>query len=1202
MKKFLASVVFLSLASIQLLAGTSPTSQFSVHARQIAAQSAAASATAKMHSARMHAFTAGNPPLDPVGFLTATQLPASGLAGTSALAGWSAVAADFNNDGKMDFAAPVETAPGVYGVAIVLNNGGGSFEATQVIANPNGVDGDQILVGDVNGDDNQDIIVVHSTAPATFEVWLGNGQGGFNTDNNTTHSIGGSNYPLAGVLWDLKGNGNLDLLFIDTASPASVYTITNNAGTFSPTSSSVTLPGGALSDVVFADFNGDGILDFAANDLNTGGETAVFLGQSNGTFVESTPLSNPNQAGGICNNAAGILNSAGNGNPDLVSVNCGGGVVPGSITVYVNSGNGTFPPGVVYYPATELTSKTDVSIGPLAVTIADVNGDGKNDIVSSNNYGGDVTILLGNGDGTLNIPTVGFATGGSPSTSALVADFNGDGFADIIVPDKEFSFVYLQGYGDGTFRAPMDYYSPVPDNLFGDAEVIATGDFNGDGYPDFVVGNCCDHAIGVTVFLSNPDGTLQPGKNLGVSGNFASVVVADFNQDGNLDFAAYDYSNNTIQVFLGDGKGDFNNAGGAYSTGGSNGTSGVNFNRMVSWDFNGDGYPDLAVVSYNSQNISVMLNDGTGAFPTAVTYADSGSGSAITTADVNGDGIYDLIVPTGSQGVDVFLGNANGTFQGAKTSTFAFNKLGNLAIGDLNGDGKLDIAVAVADTTTPHVGLAVAEGDGLGDFGTPVLYGITTQNPSLSLPAPGDVKMFDLKGNGQLDLVYTNLTYGTVGILYNTGTNAFAAGMFNSPVEYPAGSLSYSLALADVNHDGATDIVTSNNNYAGVTVLLNATGNSNTLVSSLNPSAVTQSVALTATVTATVRGVTATPTGTVTFMDGGTSLGASALNNGVASVKAAALAVGPHNITAQYSGDANFHATTSTTLSQLVILATDATALGSSLNPAGVGQSVTLSATVAASSTGVTVSPTGNVTFYDGGTKVGSVVVANGVARFVTSSLSAGVHSITAQYAGDTNFGASTSAVFSQSVGDFALAANNSSQTVNPGASAEYTISATPSYGYNANISFSCPATLPSQVTCTFSPASVSASGGKYSTTTLTLSTAGASTASLTPPVLPNSKPTDPMLLASLGGFGLFGLVFVGATSKRNRRHMAILGAALLITMFALVGCGGSSPSNNNNNSGGSGTPQGDYTITVTATGAGSGAPSHTMNVTLNVQ
>ncbi len=1197
MKKLLAVFAFLLLGSMQFLSGQSLPSQFSVRsAKPQAAQASAAtpSATAKTRSSQAHPYIS-NPPVNPVGFVSATQIAAGG--GTY----WSAVAADFNNDGKMDIAAPVETSKGTYAVAVVLNNGDGSFQPAQILANPNGVYGDQILVGDANADGNQDLIVVHSTAPSTFEVWLGNGDGTFKLGNHTSYPIS-PNYPLAGALTTLKVNGKLDLVFIDTQTPSNVWTILGNGdGTFASANTPITVTGGTLSDVVFADFNGDGILDFAATDAGSAGQTVVYTGSLSGSkvaFTAGTPLTNPNQADGICNNAAGILNSTG-GKYDLVSVNCGGGIAPGSLTVYVNNGDGTFPAGVVYSPATELTDSTNASVGPLAVTIADVNGDGKNDIVSSNNYGGDVTILLGNGDGTLNVPTVGYATGGSPGTSTLVADFNGDGFADIVVPDKQFSFAYLQGYGDGTFRSAMDFYSPVPDNKFADAEVIASGDFNGDGYPDFVVGNCCDKEIGITVFLSNPDGSLRPGRNYGVSGDFASIAVADFNHDGILDFAALDYSNNNVQIFQGHGDGAFTGVG-TYSTGGTNGLNGITFSRLVAGDFNKDGYPDLALVSYSSQNVSVLLNDGTGAFPTAVTYPTNGKGSAIAAADVNGDGILDLIVPQDSQGVDVFLGNANGTFQAAKTSTFAFNSLGNLSLGDLNGDGKLDLAVSVDDKTTPAEGLALAQGNGDGTFAAPVLYSITLQNVSLNQPLPGDVKMLDLNGDGKLDLIYTNLAYGTVGVLYNTGANPFAAGMFYDPVEYPAGSLAYSLALADVNHDGAIDVVTSNNNYAGVTVLLNASGNFNTIASSVNPAPATEPVVLTATIAACVRGVTAVPSGSVSFLDGSTTLGTATLTGGVAAFTATTLAVGTHSITAQYSGDSNFHSTTSVLMIQTVNLASDSTALASSLNPAGAGQSVILTAALSASSSGVTGVPTGTVSFYDGANLLGAATLAKGVAQLSYSNLSVGTHTILAQYSGDANFAASSSTAINESVvaPDFSLAAKDSTDTVNPGSNAEYTFNVTPTYGYSGTISLSCPASLPSKVSCSFSPASLAPSGGAYPSATLTLSTTAA-TASMVMPVRPNSNPAAPTLLAGLSGLGMFGLVVTGM--GRKRRMAVILGLLILAMTFTMLACGGSSNSSTNN-TGTPGTPAGSYTVTVTASGTGSTAPTHTMNVTLIVQ
>jgi hypothetical protein len=1103
MKKFLATIVFLSLAAVQLLAGQSLPSQFSAPtARQLAAHaSAAPAATTKTHAARSKPFISGSNPIsNPVGFMSGTQIPTS--IPTSSLAQWSAVAADFNNDGNIDVAAPVQGSTNSYAISVALSNGNGTFQPGVLVPNPNGVDGDQLLFGDFHNTGKKDLVVVHGTNPATFEVWVPNGGTKFTVPSSPT-TIANS-FLVGGAVFDVNGDGNLDLVFVDSKTPANVWTLLGNGdGTFQ-TPTSVALSS-KVSNVVFADFNGDGILDFAAI---TGTQDVVYLGQSNGTYVAGTPLTNPDGLYDICNNAAGDLN--GDGKPELIAANCSVSGAAGNLTIYVNNGDGTFKTGVYYSAGTETTDNTAANISPLAVTIADVNGDGKNDLVVSNHDAGDMTVLLGNGDGTVKVPTVGYNTGGTPKTSAIVEDFNGDGIPDIVVPDYNFSFVYLQGYGDGTFRGAQDFFSPVPGGFSAGATAIATGDFNGDGYPDLVVGNYGFNppngsGMGVTLFLSNPDGSLQPGINLGTGGSYQGVAVADFDGDGNLDIAAVNESNNGVEVYYGKGNGSFNSPS-FFPTGGSNAF------KIIAGDFNGDGHPDLAVLNTGNNNVSVLLNDGHGNFGTAVTYGTNGTGTGIAAADVNGDGILDVVVPQSSQGVDVLLGKGDGTFQTAKTSTFAFNNLGNVALGDLNGDGKLDIAVTVADHTTPNEGLAIAQGKGDGTFDTPVLFATTLQNTLLVAPTPGDVKMFDLNGDGKLDVIYSNSSYGTIGVLYHTASNTFAAGMFYDPVETPAGSgtanyTANAIALADVNNDGAMDIVTANYNYAGATVLLNATGSSNALKSSLNPAVLGASVTFTATVAANVRGVTAVPTGSVSFLDGSTTLGSANLANGVATFSSTKLAVGTHNVTAVYSGDTNFHSRTSSVVSEVI-----------------------------------TATP------------------------------------------------------------DFAFSTQNPSVTVNPGASATYTFSVTPSGGYSGVIAVSCPATLPSKVLCSFSPASLTPTNGTYSATTLTLTTTAASTASLITPVLPNSKPMDPTFLASLGGFGLFGLVFVGASSKRNRRHMAILGFALLITMFALVGCGGSNSSNSQGGQTTPGTPAGQYTVTVTATGAGSGAPSHTMNVTLIVQ
>jgi Tol biopolymer transport system component len=199
------------------------------------------------------------------------------------------------------------------------------------------------------------------------------------------------------------------------------------------------------------------------------------------------------------------------------------------------------------------------------------------------------------------------------------------------------------------------------------------------------------------------------------------------------------------------------------------------------------------------------------------------------------------------------------------------------------------------------------------------------------------------------------------------------------------------------------------------------------LVSSANPSAFGQAV----TFTATVSSPSGTPTGTVTFLNGATSLGAATLGpSGMASLTTAALAVGPHSITASYGGDTNFNASSSSSLSQTVNRAATTVTSISSANPSVFGQGVTLSAVVAPVSPGAG-SPSGTVTFQDGATSLGTSALTNGKASFTTSSLAAAAHSITAVYNGDGNFNAASSAPLAQAVNKASSSANLTS-SANP--------------------------------------------------------------------------------------------------------------------------------------------------------------------------
>jgi hypothetical protein len=188
---------------------------------------------------------------------------------------------------------------------------------------------------------------------------------------------------------------------------------------------------------------------------------------------------------------------------------------------------------------------------------------------------------------------------------------------------------------------------------------------------------------------------------------------------------------------------------------------------------------------------------------------------------------------------------------------------------------------------------------------------------------------------------------------------------------------------------------------------------------------------------------------------------------------------------------------------------------------------------------------------------------------------------------------------------DFAVTVASSTATVTAGSTATYDLTLTGKNAYQSAITLTCSG-LPAKAQCSFSPATVTTAGNDPQATVLTITTTAATTT--TSAVVPASAPGSNLnsgsglLLASLSGIGLFGLVLAAGTRKHypGRRVLAVLPATLLLAMmFTLVGCSGVSSTTTNTVTG---TPAGTYTVTVTAAGSGSNAPTHSMNVTLVVQ
>jgi len=793
-----------------------------------------------------------NPPISQIGFVSAAQIPAGGYLKQESLAGY------FTNDGNPGVLSLVGDPlnPGTFYFSVVESNGDGTFKAAVWTPTPGNVQ-DPYAIGDLDGDGLDDIVFVHQpgtngVASSNFDVLFSNGDGTFSAGNNY---VIGPNSLSGGALGVDQTSGFLDVVAVDSATPGNVWTVTGNGdGTFSATPTSVALSGPVGYDVTVADLNGDGMMDVTANDQNSGVQM-VYLATSPTAYAAGVSVDTSDGVHDACSTTVGDLN--GDGFPEIVNANCG----DNTITIFVNNGDGTFGTGTYYNVATNVAAQNASFVFPEAVAIGDVNGDGLPDIVSTNSYSGDVTVLLGGGDGTVQSPSVGFALGGYPNQPALVADFNGDGLADIIVPDDLYSLAYMKGYGDGTFRAGVDYYSPISDGGEATGYDIATGDFNGDGFTDVVVGNCCDTSVGITVFLSRGDGSLQPGVNYGSGGGLAFVAVADFDGDGKLDIAASDFYNGVVQIFSGDGQGNFT-VGATYATDATN----TNPEAIVVADFNGDGKPDVAVANFNGSNIGVLLNDGEGGFGPPANYAICSSTWEVTAADINGDGYPDLLAPLPScTGMAVILNAADGTGTFNPSTDFGVgNSPWQVAVGDLNGDGKADLAITMDDPVNGH-GVAIALGNGDGTFQAVNIPAYpTTLEPNYYSPYPSYIRLVDLDGDGKLDLVYSNSNFGTVGVMYGVGD-----GTFYDPVEYASASDIFGLALGDLNGDGALDVVTAVYYTSGVTTLINnsGTGAAPNYAISANPSSATVTAGGSGTFTFTL-----TPrnfyNGTVTFSCG----------------------------------------------------------------------------------------------------------------------------------------------------------------------------------------------------------------------------------------------------------------------------------------------------------------------------------------------
>jgi len=630
------------------------------------------------------------------------QAPIQTSMSTGSAPGYTAVTADFDGDGKLDIAYA-----GYYSNihTIAFGNGDGTFQSGMRFA----TDGyaATFAVADFDGDGRTDFTVANSNS-STVNVFLGGPWFGLNISSaHSGNFIAGKTGTYRITVWKQGFETAASTVTVVDALPAGLSATAISGSGWNCTLSSVSctrsdaLINNAAYPVISITVNvSSGLspstvqnlasVNYTTTSALTGDLTRIVSATTTSLTLSANPL--------ILGHAVTLTATVVGGGTGTVAFLDQGNPIG---TALLNSGQATLsttllPAGVRSLSATYSGDSTHgpsssavksltvnaalasglsaattyaTGTGSTAVAVGDFNLDGKADLVTANSTANNISVLLGNGDGTFR-SHVDYAVGTNP-VSVASGDFNNDGNPDIAVANQTGGNVsVLLGKGDGTFQPAVNY------STGNGPRFLAAGDLNSDGVLDLVVANGSDSTL--TLLFGSGDGTFHAASSTLYVPSVASVSLGDFNRYGNVDIAASPYG----YVYLGNGDGTFQSSlywGGSFSS------------PLAVGDLNGDGNLDVVAADY--LGVGIFLGKGDGTQLSYQHYSTSFTAASVAIADVNGDGKLDVVTANPDSGsMGVLLGNGDGTLQSAVSYTVGSQPRG-VAGADFNGDGRTDLVV-----------------------------------------------------------------------------------------------------------------------------------------------------------------------------------------------------------------------------------------------------------------------------------------------------------------------------------------------------------------------------------------------------------------------------------------------------------------------------------------------------------------------------